>query len=101
MVIDWLSKERHYILCSEENERISAKAIADLFLQDIWSKNGLLINMTSDHGSQFVLKMWDSLYKLLGIKAKLSTAFHLETNSQSENANQEAEQHLQSYVNYF
>ena len=57
--------------------------------------------MMSDHGSQFVSKMWDSLYKLLGIKMKLSTAFHLKTNGQSKNANQEAEQHLRSYVNYF
>ena len=45
--------------------------------------------------------MWDSLCKLLGIKTKLSTAFHPKTNGQSENANQEAERHLQSYVNYF
>ena len=57
--------------------------------------------MTSDRGSQFVSKMWDFLCKLLGIKAKLSTAFHLETNSQSENANQEAERHLRNYVNHF
>ena len=57
--------------------------------------------MTSDRGLQFVSKMWDFLCKLLGIKAKLSTAFHLETNGQSKNANQKAEQHLRSYVNYF
>ena len=57
--------------------------------------------MMSDHGPQFVSKMWDSLCKLLGIKAKLSTVFYLEINGQSENANQEMEWHLQSYVNYF
>ena len=45
--------------------------------------------------------MWDSLCKLLGIKAKLSIAFYPETDGQSKNANQEAEQHLRSYVNHF
>ena len=45
--------------------------------------------------------MWNSLCKLLKITTKLSTAFHLETDGQSENANQEAEWHLQSYINYF
>ena len=57
--------------------------------------------MTSDRGSQFVSKMWNSLCKLFEIKTKLSTAFHLEIDGQSENANQEAEWHLRRYVNYF
>ena len=101
MVIDRLSKERHYIPCSEKDEHMSIEVTADLFLQDVWFKHGLPTSMTSDRGSQFVLKMWDSLCKLLGIKVKLSTAFHPETNDQSKNANQEAERHLKSYVNYF
>ena len=57
--------------------------------------------MTSDCGLQFVSKMWDSLCKLFGIKSKLSTAFYPKTNSQSKNANQEAEWYLRSYVNHF
>ena len=101
MVINWLSKERYYIPCSKEDNRTSAEATADLFLQDVWSKHGLPTSMMLDRGSQFVSKMWNSLCKLLGIKAKLSTAFHLETNGQSENANQEAKWHLRSYINYF
>ena len=35
MVIDQLSKERHYIPCLEEDKRTSAEATADLFFQDI------------------------------------------------------------------
>ena len=100
-IIDQLSKKRHYISCLEEDERTSAKATVDLFLRDVWSKHSLPISMTSDRGSQFVLKMWDSLCKLLRIKAKLFIAFHLEIDGQSENSNQEAEQHLRSYVNHF
>ena len=45
--------------------------------------------------------MWDSLCKLLGIKAKLSTAWHPETDGQSKIANQEIERYLCSYVNHF
>ena len=57
MVIDRLSKERHYILCSEEDKCTSAKTTADLFFWDVWSKHGLPISMTSDRGPQFVSKM--------------------------------------------
>ena len=35
MVINWLSKEKHYIPCLEEDKHTSAKATADLFFQDI------------------------------------------------------------------
>ena len=101
MVIDRLSKEKHYIPYSEEDKCTSVEATADLFLQDVWSKHGLPTSMTSDRRSQFVSKMWDSLCKLLGIKAKLSTAFHPETDGQSENANQKVEWHLKSYINHF
>ena len=101
MVIDQLSKERHYIPCSKEDEHMSAEAIVNLFFQNVWSKHGLLISMMSDRGPQFVSKIWDSLCKLLGITAKLFTVFHPETDSQSKNANQEAERHLRSYINYF
>ena len=101
IVINRLSKKKHYIPYSEKDKRTSAEVTADLFFQDVWSKHGLPISMTSDQGPQFVSKMWDSICKLLGIKTKLSTAFHPETNGQSKNVNQEAEQHLRSYVNHF
>ena len=101
MVIDRLSKEYHYIPCTEENKRILAEAIAKLVIRHVWSRKGLPISMTSDKRPQFVAKMWDSLCKLLGIKAKLSTAWHPETDGQSEIVNQKMEQYLQSYVNYF
>ena len=45
--------------------------------------------------------MWKSLCKLLRINAKLLTAFHPETDGQSEIANQEMECHLCTYVNHF
>ena len=35
MVIDWLSKKCHYILCTEENKGTSAEAIAELFMQHV------------------------------------------------------------------
>ena len=57
--------------------------------------------MISDRGPQFVAKMWDFLCKLLDIKAKLSTAWHSETDDWSKIVNQEMEQYLQSYVNHF
>ena len=101
MIVDWLSKKRYYISCSKKNKGTSATAIANLFIQDVWSKHGLPTSLTSDQGPQFVLKIWDLLYKILEFKAKLSSAHYPETDGQSEIANQETKQHLQTYANHF
>ena len=101
MVIDCLLKKRHYIPCLKKNEGTSAEATAELFMQHVWSREDLLISITSDKRPQFVIKMWNSFCKLLGIKAKLFTTWHPETNNQSKIANQEMKQYLRSYVNHF
>ena len=101
IVIDRLFKKRYYIPYSEEDERTSTEATADLFLQNVWFKHSLPISMTLNYGPQFILKIWNSLCKLLEITAKLSTPFYPETNGQNKNVNQEAEQYLKSYINHF
>ena len=101
IVIDHLSKKHHYIPCTKKNKGTSAKATAKLFIQHVWSRESLPISLTSNRKPQFVAKMWDFLCKLLNIKAKLSTAWHPETNGQSKIANQEMKQYLKSYVNHF
>ena len=100
VVVDRLSKEKHYIPCTEDNGT-DAEATAAMFLRHVWCYHGLPVSLTSDRGPQFASKMWNSLCKLLGIKAKLSTAWHPETDGQSEIANQEMERYLRSYVNHF
>jgi len=56
--------------------------------------------MISDRGLQFVAGLTKELNKMLGIETKLSTAYHLETDGQTERTNQELEQYLRMYVNH-
>ena len=51
-------------------------------------------------GSLFTSKFWKSLCTLWGIKVKLSTAFHPQTDGQTEKANGVMEQYLRAYINY-
>ena len=46
------------------------------------------------------LNFTKDLYRLLGIKMNPSTAYHPQTDSQTEHINQEVEQYLQLFVNY-
>ena len=91
MVVDQLSKEKHYIPCSKDNNSTNAEATAALFFCYVWCYHGLPTSLISNRGPQFAFKMWNLLCKLLGIKAKLSIIWHPEIDGQSKIANQEIE----------
>ena len=100
MVVDRLTKERHYIPCTIDENGTTTEATAQLLLQNVWKLHGLPLLLTSDRGPQFISGVWKNLCKILGISASLSTSFHPEINGQSEIANQEIERHLRTFVNY-
>jgi transposase InsO family protein len=56
--------------------------------------------IVSDRGSQFTLKFWSALCYHLKIKHRLSTAYHPQTDGQTERQNQTLEQYLHAYINY-
>ena len=56
--------------------------------------------MILDRGPQFAAGLTKELNKMLGIETKLFTAYHPQTDRQTERTNQELEQYLRMYVNY-
>ena len=57
-------------------------------------------SIISDRGPQFVVGIMKELNHILGIKMKLSTAFHPHTDGQTERMNQELEQYLQMFIDH-
>jgi len=78
----------HFVATTEET---SAEGLARLFKDNIWKLHGLPESIVSDRGPYFAAKMTKGLNAILGIEIKLSTAFHSQTNSQTEKMNQELE----------
>ena len=99
-IIDRLSKERHYVPCTANDEGTSAEATAKILINYVFRTHGLPSSITSDRGSQFISLVWQAFCRILGIKCKLSTAFHPETDEQTERANQDIERQLRQYCNY-
>ena len=91
VVCDWLSKITHFVATTEG---MSAKGLARLFWDNVWKLHGLLESVVLDRGLQFVAELTRELNRMLGIKMKLSTVFHPQTDGQMEKMNQELEQYL-------
>ena len=100
VVVDRLSKEAHYIPCYAGDKGTSAETTAWLILQHVWKLHGLFDSIVSDRGTQFVAEVWAHLLRILRIERRLSTAFHPETDGQTEIVNREMERYLRTYVDY-
>jgi transposase InsO family protein len=97
VVVDRLTKQRHLVPCRSD---VDANDLADLFLKWVFRLHGLPETITSDRGPQFASHFWGRLCSRLEIGRRMSTAFHPQTDGQTERFNAVMEQYLRSYVNY-
>lgn len=77
---------------------MNAKEIANLFFNHWYCENGLPLSIVSDRDKLFTSKFWKSLHKLTGIKLKMSTAYHPQTDGASERTNKTVNQALRYFV---
>jgi transposase InsO family protein len=96
IVIDRLTKLRHMIPLKS----LDAVYVAERYVKYVFKLHGLPDTMISDRGSQFVSDFWKALCARLRIDSRLSTAYHPETDGQTENANMIMEQYLRIYCSY-
>ncbi|RFU29059.1 hypothetical protein B7463_g7277, partial [Scytalidium lignicola] len=81
-------------------ETWGAEEVADIFLRRIVSQWGLPKQIISDRDTRFTSKFWETLTARMGVKRKLSTAWHPQTDGKTERLNGWLEGYLRCYVNY-
>jgi len=79
---------------------VSSEEIAKIYRDEIWKLHGIPRKILSNRGPQFASKFMEELTKALGMKKQLSTAYHPQTDGQTERINQEIGTFLWHYVNY-
>jgi len=81
-------------------EKMLAEESARLFRDNVWKLHSLPESIISDRGPQFAAGLIRELNEMLGIKSKLSMAFHSQTDRQTERVNQELEQYLRMFIDH-
>ena len=79
---------------------IDTSGLAKVIIDVVVRHHDLSDSIISDRGAIFTSKFWSSLCYFLGIKKKLSTAFHSQTNGKTERQNSTMEAYLQAFVNF-
>jgi len=79
---------------------ISSSEVAKIYQDNIWKIHSIPKKIISNRGPQFTLTFMEELCKALGIKRAMSTAYHPQTDGQTERINQEVKVFLRHYINY-
>ncbi|TPX54573.1 hypothetical protein PhCBS80983_g05887, partial [Powellomyces hirtus] len=97
VVVDRFSKMSHFLAC---DKTMDAQQTAELVYKEILRLHGLPDEIISDRGPQFASRFWKHLFEFLGVKRTLYSAFHPQTDGQTERVNQVLEQYLRCYIDH-
>ena len=81
VIVDRLTKSAHFI---PVKVTYNAEKLAKIYISEIVRLHGVPLSIISDRGTQFTSKFWKTLHAALGTRLDLSTAFHPQTDGQSE-----------------
>lgn len=91
VITDHLTKGAHFIAC---NEAMDSACLARLFVHQFFCLHGFPDKIVSDRGPSFVSAFWRSVLHALRISPAPSTAYHPQTNGQTERSNQTLETYI-------
>jgi transposase InsO family protein len=81
VIVDRFTKMAHFVPLKKP---ATAENLAKVFVREIWRLHGLPTDIVSDRDSRFTSEFWQSTLTLLGIRPRMSTSFHPQTDGQTE-----------------
>jgi hypothetical protein len=94
-IVDRLTKMVHIIPC---RVTVTATQVASLFWREVVRHHGIPSSIITDRDPRFTSRFWQELWRLVGTKLKMSTAYHPQTDGQTERMNRTIEEILRNYI---
>nr|GFA94697.1 putative reverse transcriptase domain-containing protein [Tanacetum cinerariifolium] len=95
VIVDRLTKSAHFLPMREDD---TLEKLTRQYLKEVVSRRGVPVSIISDRDERFMSHFWKSLNKALGTRLDMSTAYHPETDGQSERTIQTLDDMLRACV---
>nr|GEU77564.1 DNA/RNA polymerases superfamily protein [Tanacetum cinerariifolium] len=95
VIVDRLTKSAHFI---HIQENMPVHKLAKIYVNEIIARHEVPVSIVSDRDGRFTSNFWRDFQEELGTRLHMSTAFHPQTNGQSERTIQTLEDMLRYYV---
>jgi len=95
-IIDPLTKRAWWIPVKEAD--LTTEKFGTAFIDGYRRSRGLPVSIVSDWNTRFTFGFWQSLCSQLGIRLRMSTAYHPQSDGQAEKANATLEMFLKAYI---
>ncbi|CAM8925392.1 unnamed protein product [Rhodiola kirilowii] len=91
VIVDRLSKNAHFLAISHPYTAIE---VAQIYMDNVFKLHGMPQSVISDRDPTFMSQVWKELFKVHGVDVKFSTAYHPQTDGQTEITNKTLETYL-------
>jgi hypothetical protein len=98
VIVDRFTKMAHFIPLKKEQKTV--EHLVKIFACEIWRFHGIPTDIISDRDSQFTSTEWKQFLGTIGVRPRMSTSFHPQTDGRRERINQTIQAYLRSFINY-
>ncbi|WVZ58693.1 hypothetical protein U9M48_008935, partial [Paspalum notatum var. saurae] len=95
VIVDRLTKTAHFL---PVQTNYNGARLAKIYIENIVKLHGIPSRIVSDRGTQFTSRFWKSLHEAMGTNLDFSSAYHPQTDGQTERINQIMEDMLRACV---